>query len=299
MTKYKITFPQWCNDSIYTYEDVLTEYNLLAAKDKIEVVFDCSNVNFITPLGLNILSCFLYSMLEKKNTVFLKKPQKKIVDKYLTDQGFYCEFMIQEDSSLTSQPRNTSIGLKRMYNPIEYSYFEEVEAWLNRNIDCSEKMMKEIVNPNVVEVVQNVSDHSQSRIGCYISAQAYHKNDILIFVIMDLGIGFLKSLSPRFSNIKSNSEAIKKAVQEGVSSKSRPNNMGAGLSIICGYLIERGSVEIISYDGYWKQKQNGEESSEQLDFSLPGSCVILSFDKGSIKKRFEQEKLDEDQDFFF
>ncbi len=297
-TRHKITFPPWCNDSIHSYGGVLTEYNSLIAKNKIEVAFDCSSVNFITPLGLNILSCLLFSMLGK-NDVFLYRPKHNKVDGYLKDQGFYGEFKIQDDSSLTSQPRNTSVGLKRMHESIEYSYFEEVETWLNRNIDCPEKMMKEIVNPNVVEVVHNVRDHSQSRIGCYISAQAYHRNDTLIFVIMDLGIGFLKSLNPRFPSIGSNSEAIEKAVQEGVSSKSRPNNMGAGLSVICGYLVERGSVEIISHDGYWTQKKNGQKSSQQLAFSLPGSCVILKFDKSSIRKRFEQEKLDEDLDSFF
>lgn len=270
----------------------------MTTKNKIEVTFDCSDVKFITPLGLNILSCFLYAMLDK-NAVFLSRPKNKKVDSYLTDQGFYGEFKIKDDCSLTSQPRNTSVGLKRMYENINYSYFEEVETWLNRNINCPEGMMKEIVNPNVVEVVHNVRDHSQSGIGCYISAQAYHQTDTLIFVIMDLGIGFLKSLNSIFPNIGSNSEAIKKAVQEGVSSKSRPNNMGAGLSAICGYLVERGSVEIISHDGYWIQKKNGQRLSQQLDFSLPGSCVILRFDKRSIRKKFEQEKFGEGFDSFF
>ncbi len=91
--------------------------------------------------------------------------------------------------------------------------------------------------------------YSQSSIGCYISAQAYHKQNQLSLSILDFGIGLLNSLKPFYPDIKDDVEAINKAVLEGVSSKRKLEKRvrGVGLTNISGFLKNRGSMEIISY----------------------------------------------------
>ena len=106
----------------------------------------------------------------------------------------------------------------------------------------------------------------------------------MILSILDLGIGLLNSLKSVYPEIKSDTEAISRAVLEGVSSKRviEKRVRGVGLTNISGFLKNRGEMVIISYKGYWKQKHDGTIETRSLGCPLPGTCVNLVIDKQSI-----------------
>ena len=114
-----------------------------------------------------------------------------------------------------------------------------------------------------------------------------------MFSVADLGVGFLDTLLPQYPYLSANEEAIALAIQEGISSKSRGSNAGAGLSILCDFLKHRGNLEIISIDGLWQQDSAGDSLRRSMPFSFPGSCINIEFDNRKIAELMFSEDDDE------
>lgn len=276
-----LKFSRQCENNILSYERVLKDYRKSIDTGQ-EVLFDCGDLCFIRPLGVNILALLIRSLLQQvSRKIFFTHPSDRACRKYLENQGFYKEFLIQ-DNVIEAVPRSTSVGLRRIES-FEPLYLEEIAEWLNRNSLLPDQVIKDAVKITLSEIINNVIDHSRSSIGCYISAQAYPKENRLIFSVADLGVGFLETLRPEYNDLSKNQEAIALAVQSGVSSKSRGGNAGAGLDILCGFLKHySGHLEIISIDGVWRQNPDGTSSTDTIPFSFPGSCINIEFDNQTI-----------------
>lgn len=293
--RYFITFPQQCGNNPNTYKRVINDYWKLITDDSArEIVFECGDVRFIRPFGVNVLALLIRSFLQQEGrTIFFVQPTSQRCNKYLEDQGFYKEFHIQDsDRTIEASTRSTSVGLRRMVK-FEPLYFDTIAIWLNRFLALPEESIKDAVNIPLSEIILNVVDHSKSSLGCYISAQAYPKEDRLVFSVADLGVGFLDTLRPHYPDLRTNEAAIALAVQSGISSKSRGSNVGAGLSILCGFLKQRGNLEIISLDGVWHQDTAGNSLSRTISFRFPGSCINIEFDNQKIADLMWQEDDDE------
>ena len=212
--------------------------------------------------------------------IYFTHPGENVCKSYLNSQGFYNEFPVQ-NNIVEVVPLMTSVGLRRIQS-FEPLYIEEIARWLNHNSLLPQNAIGDAVKITLSELLNNVIDHSQSSIGCYVSTQAYHKERTLVLSVADLGIGFLETLRPRYKSLKSNKDAIALAVKSGISARSRGGNAGASLNILSDFLEHHaGSLEIISMDGLWRQYPNGTMAST-IPFSFPGSCITMSFDSRRI-----------------
>ncbi len=276
--KLTFIFPEQCKDRVNQYSNILEQYNSSYTLANSEVYFDCSNIGFIRPFGLNLLSSMMAWFLKKDNRVYFKEPLSKYVCKYMASQGFFDEFQIDQDEA-THSPRSTSVALRRL-DHMDGSYLENITYWLAANASISPNIARDLITINLVELINNVLDHSNSEIGCYISAQAYPNEHRLLLSILDLGVGFLDSLKPFYPDLENDSDAIAMAIEEGVSSKReielKPR--GLGLANISGFVTKRGRLEIISYKGLLWQDENGRIFKKDLSFPLRGTCVNLYID---------------------
>lgn len=286
-----ITFPGQSGNDVGVYKSVSDAYFEALESEATRVIFDCSKVHFFRPFGLNLLAALISKFLHRGAETGIIFPEDVNVCRYLEDQGFNKAFQLTGDR-LHPVPRSTSVSLRRM-DQLEPTYFDEVLYWILGNSNLPEQSVKDIIRINLTEIINNVLDHSESEIGCYISAQAYPKEDHLEFSVLDLGIGFLGSLRPVYPELSNNAEAITLAVQEGVSSKTSQRRRGVGLSVIREFLLPRGRLKIISREGQWRQEKGGLIRKQTLGFSFPGTCVTLNFDRHSIATLYTQEELDE------
>ena len=208
--------------------------------------------------------------------MFFIPPAGQKTLQYMADQGFFTEFQfISAERKLKQARRSTSVMLRRMHDFIG-SYPIEVADWLSSNSSVPREAVRDMVGITLTELMNNVFDHSQSPIGCCVCAQAYRSEGNLTLSVTDLGIGFLKSLFPRYIHLKSDAEAITMAIREGVSSKLMRRNRGAGLHILSGWMKkQQGEFEIISMDGRWRQSAQGNQLHETLRFSFPGTCITM------------------------
>lgn len=142
---------------------------------------------------------------------------------------------------------------------------------------------------SVSELVKNVQQHSRG-IG-YITAQEYPTQDRVDIAIVDNGIGIWESFnnsgSPHASQIKSDAEAIKKALQFQVSSKNHsadpyssgwPENEGVGLTFLKGVAESaKGRYFIVSNKAGYDGKR--DFTYEQ---GLKGTFLSFSFGRSEL-----------------
>ncbi|MCC6347774.1 MAG: hypothetical protein IT388_11350 [Nitrospirales bacterium] len=283
-TTIVLKFPSQCSLStlIFAQSGLLSEFNASLSSSCKKIFFNCEEIQFIRPFCANLLSAMMLSHLKRGTAVFIKIPHDQSVLNYLKDLGFFDEFVINQEK-VTCTPRSTSVALKKLES-VDGTYLGNITEWLSYNANIPSQVAQDLVSINLLEAINNVFDHSQSEIGCYVSAQAYHRENRLILSILDLGIGLFSSLKTVHPEIKTDTEAISRAVLEGVSSKRTVEKKvrGVGLTNISGFLKGRGEMEIISYQGYWKQQRDGAIVIRDLSCSLRGTCVNLSIDKQSV-----------------
>ncbi|MBZ0155671.1 MAG: hypothetical protein K8I29_05575 [Alphaproteobacteria bacterium] len=283
-TTIVLKFPSQCSLStlIFAQSGLLSDFNASLSTSNEKILFDCESVKFIRPFCANLLSAMMLSHIKRGTAVFIKIPHNQSVLKYLKDLGFFEEFIINQEK-VTCTPRSTSVALKKLES-VDGTYLDNITKWLNCNAEIPFQVAQDLVSISLLEAINNVFDHSQSEIGCYVSAQAYHRENRLILSILDLGIGLFNSLKTVYPEIKNDPEAISRAILEGVSSKRTIEKKvrGVGLTNISGFLKGRGEMEIVSYQGYWKQRHDGAIEIRDLSCPLRGTCVNLSIDKHSV-----------------
>lgn len=252
---------------------LLLAYGKLAGKSKPQVVINCSDVRFIRPSGVTLLSCIIDELLRTGVEVRLRTPPQKAVqiNKYLYDIGFYSEFKIED--TVQMNPRSTSVNLRRLDN-LDYSYIEKLIAWIGRGVTLS-KGVKDAIATNLIEIITNATDHSQSPFGFYSCAQWYPKIRRMELCIMDFGVGIFHNLKPLYNHLRTHAQAVKLATREGVSSRTRPGALGQGFSTMKAFVKRnKGALTIISGNGRFSL-QGRNETIQTLPASLPGTAVRI------------------------
>ncbi|MCY3955128.1 MAG: DUF4325 domain-containing protein [Nitrospira sp.] len=111
------------------------------------------------------------------------------------------------------------------------------------------------------EIMDNVVNHSQSPVGGFVQATAYEGSNRVEFVVADAGIGI-----PRSMNIANHAEAIRRAIDEGV---TRDKTQNAGNGLYGSYRVATlsgGQFEIHSLKGSLFCKENEGEIENRSNF---------------------------------
>ncbi len=115
------------------------------------------------------------------------------------------------------------------------------------------------------EIMDNVVNHSQSPVGGFVQATAYKNANRVEFVVADAGIGI-----PGSMNISDHAEAIRRAIDEGV---TRDKTQNAGNGLYGSYRVATlsgGQFEINSLKGSLFCKEN------EGKIVNPGNLVLYS-----------------------
>jgi len=142
----------------------------------------------------------------------------------------------------------------------------------------------------VSELIKNVQQHSWGT--GYIGAQFYPRSGETQIAIVDTGIGikesFERSSSPYANNIKSDLDALAKALEPEVSSKTYPGdplassaaNAGVGLTLLTDVAVQaKGSYQIASGNGLV-----GSQGNSLLHNAYKGTFVCLSFNRSELEQ---------------
>ncbi len=161
-----------------------------------------------------------------------------------------------------------------------------------------------------LELMNNVADHAHSPVGGYTMAQYYPQGKKIQFVVADRGVAFLKNMQLNFSNIDTEIEAIKKALEKGVTSTqqrmyNQAKNAGYGLYAMFEILKMTGGRFVIISNDTLLRYENERFVAKKLESPWKGVMVAFEFFEANINydmdyfKREYLWKLDEEDDDFF
>ena len=253
---------------------------------------DLNDVSFVDPYGmLGLLEIGELCMLEDvRKTVIL--PRSAEVLKYLERMDFFTpagRYFSLEHSSPDppgSYHRSADSDVLLEITPIEKS--DDIHFIVGRVRDRAQAILAthlrfddRAINGFIValsEVCQNIIEHSENK--GYVGIQKYRfqnmNKNVVKIAVMDVGIGFRKSLSGRFK-LRSDLDAIDKALLHGAS-RYEDEGRGHGLAAVRrfvttwnGKLSIRSGRASLSLVPEWAR---GRERERNLTF-FPGSQINI------------------------
>src|SRR3989304_2851494 len=222
---------------------------------------DLKEASFIDPYGMvGILE--IGELLKSegiKKTIYLPKSEEVL--KYLERMDFF-KFADSYFNLKPPKPKLSEKYLRSSYSdvlleitPIEKSddiHFivgkvkDRANAILKRHLNYDERAINGFIVA-LSEVCQNIIEHSETK--GFVGIQKYHwqnmNKNVVKIAVMDLGIGFKKSLSERFP-LKNDFEAIEKALLHGAS-RYVDKGRGHGLAAVRRFVNQwNGKISIRS-----------------------------------------------------
>lgn len=266
-----------------------------------EITFDFSSLGFIEPAGITTLGNLFEWLLKKGTDTRITIPEvfgraRWCPIEYLDDSQFFLTY-IGEKLNSSSQVRSTT-------TPLQKVTYENSHNWLNATFIpwlamCLGVKKSTLGNIEMCmgEIFNNIIDHSSENIGCIYAQHFPNKNKVTISVA-DFGIGIpenIRKIKPSVND----AEALEMAILEGVSSKSTPRNMGAGLYTLIRNVVTSVNGTVNIHSGYgilqtYLGDDKIEMSSKVSSGFYPGSFLDINIDTEIL---LEEDKYEEEEEF--
>jgi hypothetical protein len=138
--------------------------------------------------------------------------------------------------------------------------------------------LEDQVRSCVQEIVQNTIDHAQSAIGGVMSAKFFNSSQDVRVGIVDMGIGISESLRRAYPDADIGPvNALQRVTKGGFTSRSRPNNMGQGISNLFSLVPSAGGrIAVFSRSASAESHAPGETSISPEAFDFPGTAVLFT-----------------------
>lgn len=296
----EIVIPRDVN--MYAIRDVVISFRKYSDnpdEDK-KLIIDLTEVEFVQPSGVIALNNIIQWVMKHSgvDVGFRVTEEKSCVGRnraamdYLADCGFFSSIG-QPNVFKKPKTRSTMLSVKDLDTArVEQWKVTDFKKWLQNQTGKQNEFTS--VCTAIDEIFNNISDHSQEKIGC-IFGQYYPKNKEIIIAVSDFGIGIPQSIKNKFQKTENDDELIEFALGEGVSSQSIPQNRGAGLANIMKTLTTNsvGEFTIISNCGIVNIKNNIVNSSDVLEESYPGTFFEIKIDTSNDNLY----DLDEEEEF--
>ncbi|MBA3695221.1 MAG: histidine kinase [Methylotenera sp.] len=212
-----------------------------------ELTFDFSAIRFIKPVGVVVLSN-LIEYLRKAKVKVRFKGHKANTDAniFLDDAGFFKHYL-KEYVFESHSARTTTIPLELVANKEATAFlYTKLMPWIGREVGLSEDSLSAI-RTSIEEIFHNIRDHSGVGIGC-VFAQHFPRNNTIELAISDFGLGIPVLVRTKLPDI-SDTDALKKAAEQGFTTQSNVRNRGAGLTNITRYITQRNNGTILISSG--------------------------------------------------
>lgn len=261
-----------------------------------EITFNFGKLNFIDGSGYTVLSNTIGWLLSKKVKVRFSNytPPSRLPIQYLDGCGFFKKYL-KETLRLDASTRVTTLPCVHIDQKYGFGWVEnKLGPWLCGALSVKEGQIASI-KTCVKEVLNNISDHSDVDTG-FVHAQHYPNAHNLKITMSDFGAGIPSTIRSRYGQM-SDAEAIAEAIKDGVTARSRPNNMGAGLCYLVDTVIaNQGVVRFHSLSGSLtctcdKRRQLHQERRKAQGI-YPGTLIELELDTRFFVGDDDDERAD-------
>lgn len=267
-----------------------------------ELVFDFNTISFAKVIPAAILAREIKSVVRyrKERHLITRALQERVSSPldYLRYISYFKFIGLDSGDNIRTSCRTTN------YIPVtEYSYlhfknlaerdfFRSVQDYIEIESDELSKLFSEkgekveLISYALKEIIRNVYEHSTAD-KIYVMGQYWKSGNVQI-AILDEGIGLLKTLERKYPELSNDFDAIKAAIQPGVSGidfSNNPNdNSGFGLYVISRLAQRLGYCVICSGKAGIQFSQNRNDS---FYTNNSGTLVCIHFNE--IPQNYSRE----------
>ncbi|MBF0182610.1 MAG: hypothetical protein HQM03_21555 [Magnetococcales bacterium] len=284
--------PQFTEEAIFEFLSMLIHRG--EPRDR-EVKVNFNTLSFIDPVGQVTLSNTI-GWLQKKGVkvTCLPPDMANPAVRFLDDAQFFATHLKNHQTILpAAQLRETTLPITRIQHSQAGHWLRGTFVhWMAERTNIPVPSLVSIQS-SLMEIFNNIKDHSEEQSGCC-AAQHFPRNRRIIVAIADFGVGIPTQMSKRYHG--SNSDLIMQACDEGVSTKSIPQNRGTGLYLLVENVVRLNRGMISIYSNYGKATFGAPSNTLKtskfnfFDKFYPGTLLIVTFDTDTIVP-------DEEEDF--
>lgn len=246
-----------------------------------EIVFDFRYLSFIDGAGLTVF-CNAIEWLFSHN-VKVSGGNYGITDygptAYLDDCGFFEKY---QGTKLRphGKIRTTTLPFERVAHVAAHFWLENTfTPWVAKTLNVSHDALGSL-SAAIKEIFHNIIDHSTMNDG-FIHVQYYPSLKQIGITVSDIGKEIPNNVRECTDPNLNDAQAIMRATENGYTTKSRPNNMGAGLDfLISNITSNKGSVSIYSYYGLVNCKSTSDGEVDRVSFlgtaPYPGTLIDIT-----------------------
>lgn len=212
-----------------------------------KICFNFSKLNFIEPVGIVVLSNLIqYFHKMKVKVTFKGHKENSPANRFLDDAGFFNQYLGKYSFESSSKRSTTSeLMLVSNSNATNYLYFT-LMPWIGLEVNLSDESLSAL-RSSIEEIFHNIRDHSGVDIGC-VFAQHYPRNREIQIAISDFGQGIPTLVRTKIPEI-TDTDALRKACEEGFTTKCNVRNRGAGLTNLMRYITLRNNGTVLISSG--------------------------------------------------
>lgn len=240
------------------------------------IYFDFSDLRFVEPEGVVVLANTIEHLRRTGvKVIFRAHTQNSDANRYLDDSGFFLQYLGKRVLP-SSSCRDTTMPLKLFQSDAYVPYlYRGLMPWIGQEVKLSTDTL-ETIKTCLEEVFHNIDYHSGIKTGCTLSQYFPKKNRICI-AISDFGVGIPSRVRTKLPEL-TDPDALRKACEEGFTTKSNVLNRGAGLPHLIRYVTQRnsGTVLIHSGRGYLSATRGPVSTnitSRKMSWAYPGTIV--------------------------
>jgi signal transduction histidine kinase len=236
-----------------------------------DLTIDLSACGHLGSMAVTTLIALRRAFLYHERTLALipPPPEDQALYGYCLYSGLLYEFGV--GPAPTDHPKNVTVpGAIFTHIGAERAVLKFVHKFVGLSIDD-----EGLLSTSLQELMTNTRDHSQSGYGGVLSARVHLGKGELRAVVVDTGIGIRRSLEPRVP-VQGDRDAVRRALDEGVSARSVRRNMGMGLPSI-QLIVSGNGGELVLASGHGVVRAGATVQSYPLDARFPGTLAMIKF----------------------
>jgi anti-sigma regulatory factor (Ser/Thr protein kinase) len=236
-----------------------------------DVILDFSECEYATPASMLPVIAIVLEYQNQRVDFDLKLPKDRELKKLFGIRR-WSNLIDPEKYKYREVVSEKSIPVRRYLNADDqFETVSEVMKVFAKSIENATSESLAAIEWILNEITDNVLNHAQSDVGGIVEAKYYPDYNSVEMVVADAGLGIPRTLNP---SLKDN-VALEHAVSEGVTRDSKTNQGNGLFGSMEVARVTGGLMEVHSYRGSLKLRQNGSLQSRLDNVPYQGTMVWL------------------------
>ncbi|MBR4995815.1 MAG: ATP-binding protein [Alistipes sp.] len=269
----------WLNTIVQARKDLLD----IPPREEIKLYFSGFEVGKMTPFHIVSLACLIECIIRSGRRVRIKSDKE--ITKYLQEELQFEKYWGKNaPSNFVESQNDTVLNLWRFVDDEKEAYTMRIHQYLKRRFFENKDLSA--VKESLDEAYYNVSDHANADGNAFSFIKFDEQQGKLYVAVCDFGIGIANSIRRVFTDIDNDAQALCKALEYNITTKSHERNQGMGLGNIKDTCTEDDILGIISNNGWLLAKrENIRNGLHKIDFD--GTIIYYELSLN----HFEEENI--------